>query len=146
LKENAQHRKRNRAVAAIAMEAPVEELTPLGVLKQPKVLGAWFEVWRRFSRLTAARDIKRCAIPMCQMPASPPPAGKFGFDQPYGSVNRARHMRRSRAKRTHEFVVKFRRANASSLDLLQEFSQIHFLVIPCGPTDATCPPHCLPSY
>jgi hypothetical protein len=44
LKENGQHRKRNRAAAAIGMEAPVEELTPLGVLKQSKVLGAWFEV------------------------------------------------------------------------------------------------------
>jgi hypothetical protein len=39
LKENGQHRKRNRA-GAITMEAAVEELTPLGVVKQPKVLGA----------------------------------------------------------------------------------------------------------
>jgi len=39
LKENSQHRKRNRA-SAITMEAAVEELTPLGVVKQPKVLGA----------------------------------------------------------------------------------------------------------
>jgi hypothetical protein len=30
---------------AITMEATVEELTPLGVAKQPKVLGAWPEGW-----------------------------------------------------------------------------------------------------
>jgi len=34
LKKNGQHRKRNRA-AAIAMEAAIEELAPLRVLKQP---------------------------------------------------------------------------------------------------------------
>jgi hypothetical protein len=39
LKENGQHRKRNRT-GAITMEAAVEELAPLGVVKQPKVLGA----------------------------------------------------------------------------------------------------------
>jgi hypothetical protein len=39
LKENGQHRKRNRA-RAITMETTIEELTPLGILKQPKVLGA----------------------------------------------------------------------------------------------------------
>jgi hypothetical protein len=61
--------------------------------------------------------------------AVPPPAGKLGFDQAYGSVNRARYIRRSRTKRTHELVVKFRRANASGLDFLQESSQVHFFVI-----------------
>jgi hypothetical protein len=40
LKENGQHRKRNRA-GAITMEAAIEELTPLRIVKQPKVLGAW---------------------------------------------------------------------------------------------------------
>jgi hypothetical protein len=44
LKENGQHRKRNRA-GAITMEAAVEELTPLGVVKQLKMFGAWSEVW-----------------------------------------------------------------------------------------------------
>jgi hypothetical protein len=58
--------------------------------------------------------------------AVPPPAGKFGFDQPYGSVNRTRHIRRSRTECTRELVVEFRRADASGLDFLQEFSQIHF--------------------
>jgi hypothetical protein len=56
------------------MEAAVEELTPLGVLKQPKVLGAWSEVWTYsragvgHSNLTRARDIERRAIPECAMP------------------------------------------------------------------------------
>jgi hypothetical protein len=38
LKENGEHRKRNRA-AAIAMEAIIEERTPLRVLKQPHFRG-----------------------------------------------------------------------------------------------------------
>src|SRR5262249_31488 len=75
---NGQHRKRNGA-GAITMEAAVEELTPLGVLKQPKVLGAWSEVWtysragELHSNLAGARDIERRAMPKCAMPAVPPP-------------------------------------------------------------------------
>jgi hypothetical protein len=38
LKENGQHRKRNRA-AAIAMEPAIEERTPLRILKQPQFRG-----------------------------------------------------------------------------------------------------------
>jgi hypothetical protein len=38
LKENGQHRKRNRA-AAIAMEAAIEQRTPFWVLKQPHFRG-----------------------------------------------------------------------------------------------------------
>ena len=37
LKENGQHRKRNRP-ATVAMEAPIEKLTPLRVLKQVQML------------------------------------------------------------------------------------------------------------
>jgi hypothetical protein len=131
LKENGQHRKRNRA-GAITMKAAVEELTPLGVLKQPKVLGAWSEVWTYsragivHSNLAGARDIERRAIPKCAMPAVPPPAWKLGFDQPCRSVNRARHIRRDRAKCTLELAVEFRRATGSGLDLLQKFPQVHF--------------------
>jgi hypothetical protein len=131
LKENGQHRKRNRA-AAITMEAAVEELTPLGVLKQPKVLGAGSEVWSYsragevHSNLAGARDIERRAIPKCAMPAVPPPAWKLAFDQPCRSVNRARHIRGDRAKCALELVVEFRRANESGLDLVQKFPQVHF--------------------
>jgi hypothetical protein len=39
LKENGQHRKRNRP-RAITMKTAIEELTPLGILQQPKVVGA----------------------------------------------------------------------------------------------------------
>jgi hypothetical protein len=45
LKENGQQRKRNGA-SAITMEAAIEEATPPGVLKQPKVLGAGSKVRR----------------------------------------------------------------------------------------------------
>jgi hypothetical protein len=82
--------------------------SPLGVLKQPKVLGAWSEVWTYsragevHSNLAGARDIERRAIPKCAMPAVPPPAWKLGFDQPCRSVNRACHMRGDRAKCTLE--------------------------------------------
>jgi hypothetical protein len=77
------------------MEAAVEELTPLGVVKQPKVLGAWSEVWTCshagivHSNLAGARDIERRAIPKGAMPAVPPPAWKLSFDKPCRSVNRA---------------------------------------------------------
>jgi len=114
------------------MEAPVEDLTPLGVLKQPKVFGAWFEVGRYFCvgevhlNLAGARDIERRAIPKRDMPAVPPPAWKLGFDQPSRSVNRARHIRGSQAKCTLELAVEFRRATGNGLDFLQKFPQIHF--------------------
>jgi len=112
---------------AITMEAAVEELTPLGVLKQLKVLGAWSEVWSYcHSNLAGARDIERRAIPKCAMPAVPPPAWKLGFDKPCRSVNRARHMKGSRGKCTLELAVEFRRATGSGLDLVQKFSQVHF--------------------
>jgi hypothetical protein len=149
LKENRQHRKRNRA-GAITMEAAVEELTPLGVLKQPKVLGAW-SVWTYsragvgHSNLARARDIERRAIPECAMPAVPPPAWKLGFDQPCRSVNRARHIRRDRTKCALELAVEFRRATGSGLDSVQEFPQVHFSHPPWadGPN---CTPSCLVSY
>src|SRR5262245_56402699 len=114
------------------MEAAVEERTPLRVLKQPKVLGAWSEVWTYshagivHSNLAGAWDIERRAIPKCAMPAVPPPAWKLGFDQPCRSVNRARQLRGDRAKRILELAVEFRRATGSSLDLVQKFSQVHF--------------------
>src|SRR5438876_7962288 len=98
------------------MEAAVEERAPLGVLKQPKVLGAWSEVWTCsragivHSNLAGARDIERRAIPKGAMPAVPPPAWKLGFDKQYRSVNRARHIRRGRTKCTLELAVEFRRA------------------------------------
>src|SRR5262249_55966980 len=109
------------------MEAAVEELTPLGVLKQPKVLGAWSEGWTYsrarevHSNLAGARDIERRAIPKCAMPAVPPPAWQLGFDQPCRSVNRARYIRGHRAKRILELAVEFRRATGSGLDLVQKF-------------------------
>ena len=114
------------------MEAAVEELTPLGIVKQPKVLGAWSEVWtcsragEVHSNLAGARDIERRAIPKCAMPAVPPPAWKLGFDKPCRSVHRARHMRRDRTKCTLELAVEFRRATGSGLDLVQKFPQVHF--------------------
>src|SRR5256886_5137741 len=114
------------------MEAAVEELTPLAVVKQPKVLGAWSGVWTHsragevHSNLAGARDIERRAIPTCAMPAVPPPTWKLGFDQPCRSVNRARHMRGDRAKCILELAVEFRRANGSGLDLVQKFPQVHF--------------------
>src|SRR5262249_2719538 len=90
------HRKRNRP-GAITMEAAVEELTPLGVVKQPKVLGAWSEVWTCsrpgvvHSNLAGARNIERRAISKGAMPAVPPPAWKLGFDKTWStvSINRA---------------------------------------------------------
>jgi hypothetical protein len=136
LKENRQHRKRNRA-GAITMEAAVEELTPLGVLKQPKVLGAW-SVWTYsragvgHSNLARARDIERRAIPECAMPAVPPPAWKLGFDQPCRSVNRARHIRRDRTKCALELAVEFRRATGSGLDSVQEFPQVQLFTSAVG--------------
>jgi len=85
LQENGQHRKRNGA-GAVTMEAAVEELTPPGVLKQPKVLGAGSKV-RSSSRaevvhwkLAGARDIERRAIPERTVPAVPPPTWELGFD------------------------------------------------------------------
>jgi len=101
--------------------------SPLGVLKQPKVLGAWSEVWTYsragevHSNLAGARDIERRAIPKCAMPAVPPPAWKLGFDQPCRSVNRARYIRGHRAKRILELGVEFRQATESGLDLVQKF-------------------------
>ena len=56
------------------MEAAVEELTPLGIVEQPKVLGAWSEVWTYsragevHSNLAGARDVERRAIPESAMP------------------------------------------------------------------------------
>ena len=78
------------------MEAAVEELTPLGVLRQPKMLGAGSKV-RSCSRagvvhwkLAGAGDIERGAIPPGTMPAVPPPAREFGFDKPCrGVISRA---------------------------------------------------------
>jgi hypothetical protein len=146
LKENGQHRKRNRT-GAITMEAAVEELTPLGVVKQPKVLGAWSEVWTYsragviHSNLAGARDIERRAILKGAMPAVPPPAWKLGFDKPCRSVNRACHMRGDRAKCTLELAIEFRRASGSSLDSVQKFPQVHFSHPPWadGPNcDTTC--------
>jgi len=131
--------------------AAVEELTPLGVLKQPKVLGAWTEVWTCsragiiHSNLAGARDIERRAIPKGAMPAVPPPAWKLGFDQPCRSVNRACHMRGDRAKCTLELAVEFRRANGSGLDSVQKFSQVHFSYPPWA-DDPNCAPTCLASY
>ena len=131
LKENGQHPKRNRA-GAITMEAAVEELTSLGVVKQPKVLGAWSEVWICpragivHSNLAGARDIERRAIPKRAMPAVPPPAWKLGFDKPCRSVNRACHTGGDRAKCTLELAVEFRRATGSGVDFLQKFPQVHF--------------------
>src|SRR5262249_15446515 len=123
------------------MEAAVEELTPLGIVEQPKVLGAWSEVWTYsragevHSNLAGARDIERRAIPESAMPAVPPPAWKLGFDQPCRSVNRACHMGGDRAKFTLERPVEFRRATGSGLDLVQKFPQVHF----SHPPRADCP-------
>src|SRR5260370_27596362 len=130
------------------MEAAVEELTPLGVVKQLKVLGAWSEVWTCsragvvHSNLAGARDIERRAITKGAMPAVPPPAWKLGFDKPCRSVNRACHMRGDRAKCTFELAVEFRRANGSSVDSVQKLPQVHFSHPPCGPN---CAPTCLAS-
>jgi hypothetical protein len=123
------------------MEAAVEELTPLGIVKQPKVLGAWSELWTCsragivHSNLAGARHIERRAIPKGAMAAVPPPAWKLGFDQPCRSVNRARHIRGDRAKRVFELAVEFRRATGSGLDLVQKFPQVHF----SHPRRADCP-------
>src|SRR5262245_17457420 len=97
------------------MEAAVEELTPLGVLKQPKVLRAWTcsRAGIIQSNLARARDIERRAIPKGAMPAVPPPAWKLGFDKPCRSVNRACHMRGDRAKCTLELAVEFRRTRGA---------------------------------
>jgi len=128
-KENGQQRKRNRA-AAIAMEAGIEERAPLRVLEQPQVLGTCpVRAWEVHSNSAAARDIEGRAVPTFAIPAVPPPARKLCFDQPYGSINRARHIRGNRAKRTRKLVVKFSRANASGLDFLQKSPQVHFFVI-----------------
>src|SRR6516225_2792908 len=76
------------------MEAAVEELTPLGVLKQPKVLGAWSEVWTYsragevHSNLAGARDIERRAIPKCAMPAVPPPGSSVSISRAAASIER----------------------------------------------------------
>src|SRR5262245_48460579 len=133
------------------MEAAVEQLAPLGIVKQPKVLGAWSEVWTYcrtgevHSNLAGARDIERRAIPKGAMPAVPPPAWKLSFDKPCRSVNRPCHMRGDRAKYTLELAVEFRRANGSGLDSVQKFSQVHFLHPPWadGPN---CAPTRLASY
>src|SRR5262249_13810362 len=108
---------------------------------QPKVLGAWSEVWTYsragevHSKLAGARDIERRAIPESAMPAVPPPARKLGFDQPCRSVNRACHMGGDRAKCTLARPVELRRATGSGLDLVQKFSQVHF----SHPPRADCP-------
>src|SRR5262249_1617970 len=129
------------------MEAAVEELTPLGVLKQPKVLGAWTcsRAGIVHSNLAGARDIERRAIPKGAMPAVQPPAWKLGFDQPCRSVNRACHMGGNRAKCTLDLAVKLRRANGSDLDSVQKFSQARFSHPPWadGPN---CAPTRLASY
>ena len=125
--------------------------SPLGVLKQPKVLGAWSEVWTYsragevHSNLAGARDIERRAIPKRAMPAVPPPAWKLGFDKPCRSVNRACHMGGDRAKCTLELAVELRRAHRGSLDSVQKFPQVHFSHPPWagGPN---CAPTCLASY
>src|SRR5262245_54913916 len=150
LKENGQHCKRNRA-GAITMEAAVEELTPLGVVKQPKVLGAWSEVWTCsragivHSNLAGARDIVGRAIAKGAMPAVPPTAWKLRFDKPCRSVNRACHTGGDRAKCTLELAVELRRANGSDLDSVQKFSQIHFSHPPWA-DGSNCAPTCLASY
>ena len=144
LKENGQHRKRNRT-GAITMEAAVEELTPLGVLKQPNEGWTYSRAGEVHSNLAGARDIERRAIPKGAMPAVPPPAWKLGFDQPCRSVNRACHMGGDRAKCTLERAVEFRRANGSGLDSVQKFSQVHFSYPPWA-DDPNCAPTCLASY
>src|SRR6516164_4705790 len=103
------------------MEAAVEELTPLGVLKQPNEGWTYSRAGEVHSNLAGARDIERRAIPKCAMPAVPPPAWKLGFDQPCRSVNRARYIRGHRAKRILELGVEFRQATESGLDLVQKF-------------------------
>jgi hypothetical protein len=129
LKKNGQHRKRNRA-AAIAMEAAIEELTPLRVLKQPQVLGTWpARAGEVPPNSAGATHIEGRAVPKFATPAVPPPARKLGFDQPDRSVDRARYIGGSRAKCTHELAVEFGRANASGFDFLQKFPQVHFFVI-----------------
>jgi hypothetical protein len=150
LKENGQHCKRNRA-GAVTMEAAVEELTPLGMVKQPKVLGARSGVWTCcrvgivHSNLAGAGDIERRAIPTGAMPAVPPPAREFGFDKPCRGVNRACHMRRDQAKCTLELAVEFRRASRGSLDSVQESSQVHFSH-PLWANGSNYAPSCLASY
>src|SRR5262249_41704669 len=106
------------------MEAVVEELTPLGVAKQPKVLGAWPEGWTCsragivHSNLAGARDIESRALPKGAMPAVPPPAWELGFDKPCRGVNRACHIRGDRVKYPLERAVEFRRATGGGLDLV----------------------------
>jgi hypothetical protein len=112
LKKNGQDRKRN-GTGAITMEAAVEELTALGVAKQPKVRTC-SRAGIVHSNLAGARDIERRAIPKGAMPAVPPPAWEFGFDKPCRGVNRACHMRGNRAKCTLEGAVEFRRATGGS--------------------------------
>src|SRR6266478_8998290 len=112
------------------MEAAIEELTPLRVLKQPQVLGTWpARAGEVPPNSAGATHIEGCAVPKFATPAVPPPARKLGFDQPDRSVDRARHIGGSRAKCTHELAVEFRRANASGFDFFQKFSQVHFFVI-----------------
>src|SRR5215467_10584501 len=133
------------------MEAAVEERAPLGVAKQPKVLGACPEGWTCsragivHSNLAGARDIERRAIPKGAMPAVPPPAREFGFDKPCRGVNRACHMRGDRAKCTLERAIEFRRATGGGLDLVQKFPQVHFSHPPWA-DDPNCTPSCLVSY
>src|SRR5262249_25181735 len=111
------------------MKAPIKQLTPLGMLKQPQVFGAWC-IWScsrlRVSNLAGTRDIEGRAVPTTRaIPAIPRPTRKLGFDQSYRSINGTSHIRGSRAKCAHEFAVELRRASGSSLDFLQKFSQIH---------------------
>src|SRR5262245_31694524 len=133
------------------MEAAVEELSPLGVVKQPMVLGAWSEVWTYshagivHSNLAGARDIERGAIPKGTMPAVPPPAWKLGFDKPCRSVNRPCHTGGDGGKCTLELAVKLRRANGSDLDSVQKSSQVHFSHPPWA-DGSNCAPTCLASY
>jgi hypothetical protein len=114
------------------MEASVEDLTPLGVLKQPKVFGAWFEVGR-YSwvgrvqlNLAGARDIERRPIPKCAMPAVPAPAWKLGFDHPCRSVNRARHTWGNRAKCTLKLAVEFRWPRGAASTFCRSFLRSTF--------------------
>ena len=70
----------------------------------------WIQTRPRVVRVNSARarDIEGRAASARAIPAVPPPARKLGFDQMNRSVDRARHIRGSRVKCTHELVVEFR--------------------------------------
>src|SRR5262245_20517813 len=113
------------------MEAAVEERAPLGVLKKLNVLLTCSLIRTDFVpgktrwNSTGATDVKGRAVPKGAISAVPPPARKPAFDQLYRSVNRTRHIRRSRGECTQEVAVQFGRAGGSGLDFLQEFPQVH---------------------